>query len=75
MSKQRKYQNVKVKPKYTWIEEDMENTLHGLASVPGATKRGVAKKYSINESLMRFRLSKRANNEELGKPGQRFDFD
>ena len=53
----------------------MENTLHGLASVPGATKRGVAKKHSINESLMRFRLSKWANNKELGKPGQRFDFD
>ena len=75
MSKQRKNQKVKVKAKYSWTEEDMENALHELASVPGATKRGVAKKNSIDKSLIRFRLRKRANNEELGKPGRRFDFD
>ena len=45
MSKQRKYQKVKLKAKYTWTEEDMEMLyIYELASVPEATKRGVAKK-------------------------------
>ena len=50
MSKQRKNQKVKVKAKYSWTEEDMENALHELASVPGATKRGVAKKQIASTS-------------------------
>ena len=75
MGKKRKHQKVKVKAKYTWTEEDMENALNELALVPGETKVGVAKKYGINKSLIRFRLCKWANNEEFGKPGRRFDFD
>ena len=42
---------------------------------PEQQKGELQKKNSIDKSLIRFRLRKRANNEELGKPGRRFDFD
>ena len=52
----RNFQKVKRKTNYTWTEEDLENPMHKVLSIPGTSIRGVAKKFEIEESTLRFRL-------------------
>ena len=42
-NKKRIYRNVKRKTKYTWAEEDLENTMFEVLSVPGTSILGVVK--------------------------------
>ena len=69
MSKMKNYKKVKVKACNTWTEEMLQEALHELDSVPGATIRGVAKKHGLEESTIRFQLRKRKANLVLGKGG------
>ena len=57
-----------------WTEEDMIEALHTLDSIPGASIRGTAKKYGINEATLRFRARKRASGVSLGKAGRKLVF-
>ena len=65
----RNFQKVNRKTKYTWIEEDLENTMHEVLSIPGTSNGGVAKKFEIKESTLRFQLKKAKANEPLHKSG------
>ena len=42
-----------------WTEEQLQDALHEIDSVPSTTIRGVAKRYGIHEATIRFRLKKR----------------
>ena len=53
-NKKRIYRNVKRKTKYTWAEEDLENTMFEVLSVPGTSILGVVKKFEIKASILRF---------------------
>ena len=44
MSKMKNYKKAKAKARNTWTEEMLQEALHELDSVPGATIRVVAKK-------------------------------
>ena len=46
MSKVKNYQKVKTKTHKTWTEEMLQEALHELDLIPGATMRGVARKRS-----------------------------
>ena len=61
----------KKKSKNNWTEEDLNDALHEVDSVPGASIRAVSKKYGMDESTLRFRLRKRRDNVELKKPGRK----
>lgn len=67
----RKFKKVQVKVRNTWTEQDIEDALHELDSVPGKSIRAVAAQYGLEESTLRFRLRKRKANEDLGKGGRR----
>ena len=54
MSKINNYKKVKAKARNTWTEEMLQEILHELDSVPGATIREVAKKHGLEESIKRF---------------------
>ena len=69
MSKMLNYKKVKMKAHNTWTEEMLQEALHKLYSVPGATIRRAAKKYKLEESTIRFQLRKRKANLALGKEG------
>ena len=71
MIKMKNYKKVKTKAHNTWTEEMLQEALHELDSVPGATIRGVAKKHGLEESTIRFRLRKRKANLALGKGGRK----
>ena len=58
-SKKRNFQKVKRKTKYTWTEEDLENAMHEVLSIPVTSICGVAKKFEIKESTLRFQLKKK----------------
>ena len=47
MSKMINYEKVKMKAHNTWTEEMLQEALHKLYLVPGATIRGLAKKYRL----------------------------
>ena len=69
--KMKNYKKVKTKPHNTWTEEMLQEALHELGSVPGATIRGVAKKHGLKESTIRFGMRKRKANLVLGKGGRK----
>ena len=69
ISKMRNYKTVKTKTRNTWTEAMLQEALHELDSVPGATIRGIAKKHGLEESKIRFRMKKRKSNLALGKRG------
>ena len=54
MSKMKNYKKVKTKARNTRTEDMLEEAVHELDSVPGATIRGVAKKHGLEESTIRF---------------------
>ena len=54
MSKMKNNKKVETKARNTWTEEMLQDVLHELDSVPGATIRGVAKKHGLEESTIRF---------------------
>ena len=64
ISKMKNYKKVKTKARNTWTEEMLQEALHELDSVPGATIRGVAKKHG-------FRMRRRKANLALGKGGRK----
>ena len=70
MSKMENYKKVKTKSHNTWTEEMLQEALHELDLVPGATIRGVAK-HGLEESTIRFRMKKRKANLALGKAGRK----
>ena len=49
----------------------LQEVLHELDSVPGATIRRVAKKHGLEESTIRFWMRKRKGNLALGKGGRK----
>ena len=59
MSKMKNYKKVKTKARNTRTEDMLEEAVHELDSVPGATIRGVAKKHGLEESTIRFRVRKK----------------
>ena len=63
------------KRKTFWTEEHLQEALHELDSVPGATIRGVSKKYGFDESTLRFRLKRRKENMGLQKVGRKYGVD
>ena len=63
-NKKRNFQKVERKTKYTWTEEDLEHAMHEVLWIPGTSIRGVAKKFEIEESTLRFQL-KKANYFEI----------
>ena len=66
-NKNRNFQKVKRKTKYTWTEEDLENAMHEVLSIPGTPIRGAAKKFEMEESTLSFWLKKTKANEPLLK--------
>ena len=65
------YKKVETKARNTWTEEMLQEVLHELDSVPGATIRGVAKKHGLEESTIRFWMRRRKANLALGKGGRK----
>ena len=65
------YKKVKTKARNTWSEEMLQEALHELDSVPGATIKGVAKKHGLEESTIRFQMRKRKAKLALGKGGHK----
>ena len=49
----------------------LQEALHELDSVTGATIRAVAKKHGLEESTMRFQMRKRKANLALAKGGRK----
>ena len=47
------YKKVETKARNTWTGEMLQEVLHELDSVPGATIRRVAKKHGLEESTIR----------------------
>ena len=71
MSKMKNYKKVKTKAHNTWTEEMLQEALHELDLVTGATIRGVAKKHGLEESAIRFQMRKIKANLALGKGGHK----
>ena len=71
MSKMKNYKKVKTKARNTWTEEMLQEALHELDSVTGATIRAVAKKHGLEESTIRFQMRKRKANLALAKGGRK----
>ena len=63
------------KRKCFWTEEHIQEALHELDSVPGASIRGVSKKYGFVESTFRFQLKRRKENMGLQKVGRKYNVD
>ena len=70
MSK-KNYKKVKTKVRNTWTEEMLQEALHELDLVTGATIRGVAKKHGLEKSAIRFQMRKIKANLALGKGGRK----
>ena len=70
-NKTRKRKKVVEKPEFPWTEEDMQRALHEFQSVPGSSKRGVARKHGLDESTFRKRLNKVQAGIPLKKPGRK----
>ena len=62
------------KRKTFWTEEHLQEALHELDSVPGASIWGVSKKYGFDESTLRFQL-KRWHWENMGLQKVRWKYD
>ena len=62
------------KRKTFWTEEYLQEALHELDSVPGATIQGVSKKYGFDETL-RFQLKRWKENMGLQKVGRKYGID
>ena len=69
--KKRKYKKVKVKADHMWTNEDMAEAIHEYQSVPGKSKREAARNHGIEESTLRNRLKKIAQNVPLKKRGRK----
>ena len=63
------------KRKTFWIEEHLQEAIHELDSVSGASMRGVSKKYGFDESTLRFQLKRRKENMGLQKVGRKYSID
>lgn len=68
----RKYQKLKTKTQYAWTEEDMEQAMHEVASVPNVSIRKAAANHGIEELTLRFRIKKKSRGEELGNAGRKY---
>ena len=68
-NKKRNFQKVKRKTKYQWMEEDLEHAIHEVLSISGISFSGVAKKFEIEKSTLRFQSKKAKANEPLHKNG------
>ena len=55
--------------------EHLQEALHELDSAPGASIRGVSKKYGFDESTLRFRLKRRKENVGQQKVGRKYGID
>ena len=66
-----KTKKAKTKARNTWTEEMLQEALHELDLVTGATIRGVAKKHGLEESAIRFQMRKIKANLALGKGGHK----
>ena len=54
---------------FTWMEEDWENAMHEVLSIPGTSVCGVVNKFEIKELKLRFWLKKAKSNDLLCKSG------
>ena len=63
------------KRKTFWIKEHLQEALHELDSVSGASVLDVFKKYDFDESTLRFWLKRWKENLELQKLGGKYDID
>ena len=59
----------------TWTEEDIQNAIHEIDSLPGKSIREVAKQFGLSESTIRFRRKKLFAGSDLKKAGRKCAFD
>ena len=59
----------------TWTEEDIQNAIHEIDSLPGKSIREVAEQFGLSESTIRFRRKKLFAGSDLKKAGRKFAFD
>ena len=59
----------------TWTEEDIQNAIHKIDSLPGKSIREVAKQFGLSESTIRFRRKKLFAGSDLKKAGRKCAFD
>ena len=59
----------------TWTEEDIQNAIHEIDSLPGKSIREVAKQFGLSESTIRFRRKKLFAVSDLKKAGPKCAFD
>ena len=59
----------------TWTEEDIQNAIHEIDSLPGKSIREVAKQFGLSESTIRFRRKKLFAGSDLKKAGRKCTFD
>ena len=55
----------------TWTEEDIQNAIHEIDSLPGKSIREVAKQFGLSESTIRFRRKKLFAGSDLKKAGRK----
>ena len=58
-----------------WAEEPLQEALHELDSVPGASIQSVSKKCGFDESTSRFQMKRRKENMGLQKVGRNYNID
>ena len=63
------------KKENTWTEEDIQNAIHKIDSLPGKSIREVAKQLGLSKSTIRFRRKKLFAGSDLKKAGWKCTFD
>ena len=63
------------KKENTWTEEDIQNAIHKIDSLPGKSIREVAKQLGLSKSTIRFRRKKLFAGSDLKKAGRKCTFD
>ena len=63
------------KKENTWTEEDIQNAIHKIDSLPGKSIREVAKQLGLSKSTIRLRRKKLFAGSDLKKAGRKCTFD
>ena len=60
---------------HPWTEEDIQNAIHELDSLPGKSFREVVKQFGLSESTIRFRRKNILAGSDIRKAGKKCTFD